>query len=115
MTARCGDPRCNCIRFLACLHCLPRLLLRLQFAVQKHECKELPWFCEQKLMPGAVVDMVANVSRITGACQLLQGDATAQVQSRLKLPEFAANLQQKFQPASNSMPPFCTQVHQELV
>ena len=34
----------------------------------------------QKLMPGAVVDMVANVSRITGACQLLQGDATAQVQ-----------------------------------
>ena len=30
-------------------------------------------------MPGVVVDMVANVSRITGACQLLQGDAAAQV------------------------------------
>ena len=35
----------------------------------------------QKLMPGAVVDMVANVSRITGACQLLQGDAATQVPS----------------------------------
>lgn len=35
----------------------------------------------QKLMPGAVVDMVANVSRITSACQLLQGDAAVQVAS----------------------------------
>jgi hypothetical protein len=47
-------------------------------------------------MPGAVVDMVANVSRITGACQLLQGDAIVQVQLMLtKLPEVAANLQHK--------------------
>ena len=33
----------------------------------------------QKLMPGEVVSMVANVSRITGACQLLQADTAAQV------------------------------------
>jgi hypothetical protein len=33
----------------------------------------------QKLMPGAVVDMVANVSRISSACQLLQTDSAAQV------------------------------------
>ena len=38
--------------------------------------------------------MVANVSRITGACQLLQGDAAAQVQPKCtKLPETAAVLQ----------------------
>lgn len=31
------------------------------------------------LVPPAVADMVANVSRISSACQLLQADSAAQV------------------------------------
>lgn len=34
---------------------------------------------QQKFMPAAVTDMVANVSRISSACQLLQADTATQV------------------------------------